>query len=558
MIKKKGFELVEKGLLTEKQFDLLHLQRNRLLREGVKRSIYELAIENAFIKSDELSKVEAFNSADLTELVSKELCSEFKVRPIEIKNHVLILESGFPLTQYEKDEISRRARHQNRRLKGVLVLPGDVEEILHWVQTSLSVENADATADVENLNKEPNNSVVLQSFIDSLYNQAVVLGASDIHLYKTPKLGNNLVRFRVDGTLSTYHILSEDAMNAVFARVKMMANLDISNEKTPQDGRGSFSYNGRKLDLRINTSPNSEKERLTIRILDSENLLSVKEMFYPYPEIHARVEALTKVSKGLGGMCIVSGPTGSGKTTTLYGLLKEMDRESLNIMTAEDPVEYDMPLVNQAQINPMAGLNWKELLESQLRSDPDVLMLGELRNSSTAEISVHSADTGHFVFATLHTDDAISTLNRLISMLPPDVMEIGRKQIANNLKAIINQRLAKRLCSCAGAPTNKELEEVRKIYGEDIDESKVLSSCGCELCNNTGYKGRVLAPEALFVDSKKLRGEEVQELLETGDLTPEKATECLGIHYFPLMLTSKSLLEQGLIDIDEAKRILGA
>lgn len=546
--------LIANKLVTHDQFHVLELQRDMLLRRGVRRSFEELAIENRFVKPSQISE----GSHSLSrELIDMRIAQAYQVRPITIRDNVMEIRCARILNEREESELRRIVMNTNTTLTDVEFLPGDIADIIAWLRHRQSINNTDLIDKVELLNSDPNNPVLLQDVVDGLYNIAIMRGASDIHLKRNQRAdGQSFVELRIDGQMKTLFLLSYEAMSAIFARIKSQAQLDISNAYVPQDGRSQIEFKGRKIDFRIGTIPSVDGEKITIRVLDPDNLLTLEDMFEPYPELLERAQYLTNISPGIGGMVIISGPTGSGKTTTNYGFIRDIDRISNNVMSAEDPVEFEMPLMTQSQVNPEAGITFPRLLRAQLRNDPDVLLIGEMRDSETAEIAVRSADTGHAIFTTLHTDDAISTVNRFISMLPPDFESIGRKSIANNLKAIINQRLARRLCSCSKSVPVKDALGSAAQYLE-IKGDTVNVPGGCPKCDHTGYKGRVMVPEALFFESKKISGQDVSDAISSGELNAEFAKSSPNIFYFTLQDACNHLLSTGKIDVEEAKKMLG-
>ena len=547
-------ELIESGLLRPEQARLLELQRDRLLRIGIRRSLNDLAIENGFVKSDQIQEGGHSLHRDLIDI---RLAQALKVMPLYIRDNVLTIKFAHRLSERDQKKLIDSAMLMNGTLKEVKLIAGDIEEIMAWLKKRQSINHSDLVDKVDALNSEPNNPVLIQNVLDGLFNLAIVRRASDIHIRKNNNSeSQNSVEFRIDGQVRTLFLLSFEAMSAIFARIKGLANLDISNSFVPQDGRSQIEFKGRRIDMRVATIPAIDGEKITIRMLDPDNLMTLDEMFYPYPDLLKDIRTLTQITPGLGGVVIVSGPTGSGKTTTIYAFIREIDRIGLNVMSAEDPVEYEMPLMTQSQIRPEAGVDFPNLLRAQLRNDPDVLLVGEMRDSDTAEIAVRSADTGHAIFTTLHTDDAISTVNRFLSMLSPDFAPIGRKAIANNLKAIINQRLARKLCLCAKEVSIDEAGESDNGYFS-LEAKTVKVPVGCPACDHKGYKGRVMVPEALFFSSKKITGPEVATAIESGELTKEFIDGASGVRYYSLKSACEKLLSVGLVDFNEARRIMG-
>lgn len=539
--------MLKKGLVNKNQARLLELQRNRLLRTETRKSVSDLAVENRFIKLQDIAESEV--SYD-HEIIDIKLAQDLNIMPLYIKDEELHVKTAQTLKEFDVNRIKSSATRNGFEVNNVVQIKTDPKEIFTWIRSRHSVNKQDLSEKVELLNKDPNNPVLIQEVSEGIYSLAIVMDVSDIHFRRdNDNEIQNIIEFRIDGILRTMFILSYDAMTSLFARIKNLADLDISNSFLPQDGRKSLDFKGRKVDMRVGTLPTNDGEKIVIRLLDPDKLMTLDEMFYPYPELLKKFKKLADIHTGTGGMIIVSGPTGSGKTTTNYAFIRELDRVSLNIVTAEDPVEYEMPLITQSQINNESGLTFPVLLRAQLRNDPDVILVGEMRDSETAEIATRSADTGHMIFTTLHTDDAISTVNRLVSMLPSNFESVGKKAISNNLKAIINQRLLRKLCSCKAKrkATKQEIEKLGLKKGSFVHDAN-----GCDACEGTGYKGRVNAPEVLMLESKKTTGSEFRMCIEQGNLTKEIAHSTDSALYQDLNETCSLLLESGLIDVNEA------
>ncbi len=349
--------------------------------------------------------------------------------------------------------------------------------------------------------------------------------ASDIHI--EPVENNYRVRFRVDGILYASLVLPMEVGRAVTARVKILANLKIDEKRKPQDGRFRVEHEGKVVDLRISTLPVVEGEKVVMRVLDkSEGLADMAHLGL----VGRNVEILEKRIREPYGMILITGPTGSGKSTSLYSFLAVLNKEEKNIITLEDPVEYFLNGINQSQIKPEIGYTFATGLRSILRQDPNVIMVGEIRDGETAELAIHAALTGHLVFSTLHTNNAIGAIPRLVDM------GIEPFLLASSLQAVAAQRLVRRICKhCKTEKTysprilqgirealkNVTPEEAKK-YGVDLgSELKFYYGKGCPQCNESGYKGRLAVVEVLEVTSKlqeivaDRRGAEV-EVLEEG------------------------------------------
>jgi len=323
--------------------------------------------------------------------------------------------------------------------------------------------------------------------VERIISNGIVKGATDVHI--GPDMKGVRVRYRIDGQLQHGMHLPMDLLGPIISRIKIMGGMNIAETRIPQDGGTEFTYRDRKLDIRISTYPVLGGENAVLRILDKSQVKIGLESLGFFPEDAQR---LAKIAKAPYGMIIVTGPTGSGKTTTLYSCLSIVNSVSKNIFTIEDPIEYQMPLVRQSQVNVKAGLTFATGLRSILRQDPDIILVGEIRDVETAELALRAALTGHLVFTTLHTNDAISSTLRLVDMgIEPFI-------ISSTLNAIISQRLVRVLCDYCKEAIPKD----NPIY-DKLNTNKVLyTSKGCTHCNETGYKGRTVIYEILEIDEE--------------------------------------------------------
>ncbi len=361
-----------------------------------------------------------------------------------------------------------------------------------------------------------NSDAPVVRLVNVIIREAITQKASDIHI--EPYENELRVRFRIDGTLSTLLTPSIKYANVIASRVKIMSGLDISERRLPQDGRFKVGLNGNRVDFRVSTFPGMFGEKMVLRLLDNSNLvLDIKNLGFIGNDLTTVLTAMYK-SKG---MILVTGPTGNGKTTTLYSMLHGLNDGSRNISTAEDPVEYNLKGINQFQMKPKIGLNFARALRTFLRQDPDIIMVGEMRDFETAEIAVKAALTGHLVLSTLHTNSAPETITRLLDM------GIEPYLITSSLNLVVAQRLMRKVCpNCKveASPNDFQLK-LLKGYGFDISGQQLFRGEGCEQCNYTGYKGRVAIYEVMPL------WDEIQELILKGDSSfaiKEKA-EDLGL-----------------------------
>ena len=310
--------------------------------------------------------------------------------------------------------------------------------------------------------------------LNAMLSQAVREGASDIHI--EPYESNSVVRYRVDGTLRDVVHPRRGLHAALVSRIKIMASLDIAEKRLPQDGRIMLRLGGRPIDVRVSTLPSGHGERVVLRLLDKERGRLTPEKLGMAPDTLAGIESLVRQSHGI---VLVTGPTGSGKTTTLYAMLTRVDKATTNVLTVEDPIEYDLPGIGQTQVNPRIDMTFARALRAILRQDPDVIMIGEIRDRETAQIAVQASLTGHLVLATLHTNDSVSAVTRLLDM------GIEPFLLSSTLLGVQAQRLVRRLCRACRRQDGLGWHPV-----------------GCPACNNSGYVGRTGIYELLSLDDR--------------------------------------------------------
>ena len=350
---------------------------------------------------------------------------------------------------------------------------------MEFVSSSSLQRNIDAMQEMQaELQQKSTPAVRLAA---SIITAAANKSASDIHI--EPQVADTAVRFRIDGLLRDQQRIPRTLQNSVISRLKILSDMDIAERRTPQDGRFLVKLAGRRIDLRVSTLPTQYGEKVVMRLLEADApLRDFASLGFPSDV----AEGLERILRLPQGMLLVTGPTGSGKSTTLYSSLNLVRRPSINIVTVEDPVEYVVPGLNQVQVNSKAGLTFGSCLRSVLRQDPNVIMIGEIRDKETAEIALKAAQTGHLVLSTLHTNDSVSTITRLLDLGVPAF------QIATSLTGVISQRLIRRLCSCHRlVPSKPEFVSRLKAAGIDNPPSMESAPGGCEICDSTGYKGRV-------------------------------------------------------------------
>lgn len=409
-------------------------------------------------------------------------------------------------------------------------------------ELSMTIEESTETSQsafTESLEEQDNDAPIVR-FVNLLIAQAINDRASDIHVEPGEK--QLTVRFRIDGVLHEMQKADRAIQDGIISRLKIMSSIDIAEKRKPQDGRLSVTHEGRSVDLRVATLPTVWGEKIVMRILDNTGqTMTMRDLLFSGVNDRRFRESIMKPH----GMILVTGPTGSGKSTTLYTALRAIANPKINVITVEDPVEYRIPGINQVQVNNRAGLTFSSALRSILRSDPDVVLVGEIRDNETATISIEAALTGHLVLSTLHTNDAPSALTRLT--------EIGCEPflVATALSAIVAQRLARRLCMKCREPLVEPTEVLTSLgFPHDPRDVPVLyKAAGCPACSNTGYRGRVALHEVMTLS------DELEALVVTRSTGTEMRQVALQQGMVSLREDGWSKVAQGLTTIEEVLRV---
>jgi type IV pilus assembly protein PilB len=552
-VKQLGDILVEDGLVTQTQlaeaFDEHQRAGRALGRVLVDRGVLS---ESQLVAA--LAKQIGMRFVDLSDFpvdgaalasVPQAVARRYNALPIGYEDGKLIVAMSDPANVFALDDI--------RSITGLDVKPvvstkadvlsainryhraeGDLDDI----SMALDVEEDE---DLSNL-KEVVEDAPIVKFVNLLITQAINDRASDIHLEPTER--DLRVRFRIDGVLHDIMRSPRNIQNGVISRLKIMADINIAERRIPQDGRLSVNAAGKKVDLRVATLPCVWGEKVVMRILDNSTaMLKLSDLGFSDANYGRYSTSFTKPY----GMILVTGPTGSGKSTTLYATLNIVSRPEINVITVEDPVEYRIPGINQVQTNVKAGLTFASALRSILRSDPDVVLIGEIRDHETAQIAIEAALTGHLVLSTLHTNDAPSAMTRLVEM------DIEPFLVGSALDAVLAQRLARRLCERCKEPYTPEPEVLKsaRFPWEDFAPLPTLyRAVGCSACAKTGYKGRLALNEIMIVS------EEIERMtvdrasaVEIGKVAVEQGMR-------PLRLDGMDKASAGLTTIEEVLRVV--
>ncbi len=525
MRKRLGEVLVESGLLTEEQ-----VQKALSIQKKKRQKLGTVLIHEGFVTKEQITEAlskklkipivlchELKIDGDLKRLVPKEMALENLIFPIEFKNNVLTLAMADPLDYKTIDDIAFK---NNVRIKEVISYDWSIKKAIEenyaeaidqvFSQFSASVdENVDKEvkfmeekdeeevgANIESLYSKSNLPPVVK-LVAMLIADATSKRASDIHIEPRDKFVQ--VRFRIDGEMRNILKYDKSMHESVVSRIKIICSLDITNRRLPQDGGAQVSFKGKVVDLRVSTVPTVYGEKVVIRMLDqSANLIPLEELGMPEDTMNKLIE----VFKRPQGMLLVTGPTGSGKTTTLYASINQLKSDTKNIITIEDPVEYKLSGITQIPVKESIGRTFAAVLRSVLRQDPDVVMVGEIRDYETAEIAIKAALTGHMVLSTLHTNNTIATISRLLDI------GIAPYLLSSALSAIIAQRLVRRLCNYCKQEEDipeEKIDLLKNVYNICSDIKKVYVPRGCPKCSNTGYLGRVAVYEFLPISTRLRR-----------------------------------------------------
>ena len=536
-----GDLLTSVGLITEEQLQAaLEAQKTShkrlgtvLIEEGIISEQHLIETLEMQLGIDFIDLSRTHISMDMAQVLPKAIAKKHSVVPVRLNKDELVLAMADPLNFVALEDVKTATRRRvSPRIataaavdRAIATLYGNegaaraIEEIKFENSGREQAQTRPVSEDIE----EESQSAPTVRLVNSIIERAAVERASDIHL--EPRSDEMVVRMRIDGVLRQILTVPRDIQSSVISRLKIMGGMDISEKRVPQDGRANVRMKGHDIDLRLSTLPTIYGEKVAVRLLDrSAQLLDAEAI----------------------GMILMVGPTGSGKSSTMYTMIRSLNTEETNLVTLEDPVEYDIDGVNQVQINERQGLTFAGGLRSILRQDPDIIAVGEIRDGETAEIAMRSAITGHLVLSTIHTNDAISALDRLVDIgVEPYI-------IAEAMNGIISQRLVRRVCPECREEYDATPEELR-LLGLDPDEHrKFYRGRGCAHCYHTGYRGRIGAFEILMLDRKMKRA------IADGKHREEFTESISEGRYTSLQEAVRDLVLKGTTTAEEAIRVINS
>ncbi len=549
--------LLTNEVITHEQLsDALRWQRshpdedvgNILLSRGIVNesqllAAYAQRLDVALVEKDLVVK-----RPEVLKLVPESLARRYGIMPLDINNNKVLIAISNPEDMSVVEDVKMSSRMDvsfvlspRENVNGAIERYYKNVELFYReeqaeVQT-INIVSTDTAKKMDEIESNVNNTPVVK-LVNNLVQQAYVRQVSDIHI--EPFENDVLVRMRIDGDLVEVMRLAPSALNSVISRIKILSGMNIAEKRVPQDGRFAFSNDEFKVDLRVSTIPTIYGEKCVMRLLNTggENLLSFEQLGMTKENI-ARFEHMLSAPNGI---ILVTGPTGSGKSTTLYAVLNRLRKPTINITTIEDPVEKQMFGVNQVQVNTKAGMTFANGLRALLRQDPDVIMIGEIRDYETAEIAVRASITGHLVLSTLHTNDSVATIVRLIDMGVPPYL------VSASVNAIIAQRLVKRLCPYC--KQKRALTDAEKVMLEDDSINDVFEPVGCPECNHMGYSGRIAIYEIVELDHT------IRKMISSGAPVDEirKVAAANGAEFLADNL--RQLVAKGVTSMDEYNRII--
>lgn len=544
--KRLGDLLVDSGLITDAQLSTALAEKmpneklgDALLREGYITEQQLIEVLEFQLGVPHINIFQYPIEQETVQLIPQELAKRHQVMPIRTEDNQLFVAMADPMDYFAIEELRMATGYQivpaiatKDALQRTIAKFYDFQESLDAAIGDFlpqeTVEEAGITDD---------DSPVVR-LVNQIISNAVTERASDIHF--DPQEVELKIRYRVDGVLITERTLPKHMQNVIVARLKIMANLNITESRIPQDGRIKLTVNFKPIDIRVSTLPSIYDEKIVMRILDLSNALDQLDKIGFTEDNEA---AFKKMITKPNGIVLITGPTGSGKSSTLYAALNQLNEESVNIITIEDPVEYQLAGINQVQVNEAVGMTFATGLRSILRQDPDIVMVGEIRDYETAQIAIRASLTGHLVLSTLHTNSAVAALTRLIDMGVEPFL------ISSSLTGVVAQRLVRRVCrDCVETiePTERE-KEIFKHANMQID--MVQRGRGCGNCNNTGYRGRIAIHEVLPIN------DEIRSLIMTS-ASASKIREYVkneGILF--LLDDGLTKVQQGLTTTEEVLRV---
>ena len=554
-----GSFLVATNVLTSQQLDVC-LRQQRAVREGGKPILLaEIIVRNKFATQDQIGvavkRLDGEGEATLfRRLLPYALCKLHSLFPLQIEGGVLYVKAARAISRSTRLAIVAACEV---KVSDVRIMPTDIGDINRSLASIYSQEYS-FEAIVTRLRNEEINGLLLKQAMNAMLGEAIALRASDIHLDKLRDPGA-WISYRIDGQLKPTHLVPERIMAALFSRVKNESGMDASDTRRAQDGRLSLTEISGGVEFRVATQPIAGGETIAIRVLDPSSMIGLEQLFPYQLQMNELFRQLADVRGKVGGLILISGPTGSGKTTTLYALAQNFSRDRINVITVEEPVEYILPFARQIQLNQLLNEKSADLERSVLRQDPDVLILGEIRDNDTMRAALKFAESGHLVLATVHAKNVAQTFERVLSFCDGASKQEALYILANQLSVVVNQGLIPKLCTCANEIDAESAPLLAQSLGLAFrGHAQLLRRAGCPACRQTGYRGRVAVHETVVIPNIDTLRAEMTRMLFASIHNFQDTFKLDGVTHITKHQVMTQLMECHVVDADTVAQAVRA
>ncbi|MCK5285033.1 MAG: Flp pilus assembly complex ATPase component TadA [Alphaproteobacteria bacterium] len=509
----------------ERYLDMVQRERALMLEQGIARSTEQLLDMAGAVLISEIEEEEGIKDRatgdQLRAVLPVQAWLPLSIHLIGLREGVLRIAPLYDLNDRQIDALISTSSRSGFHVERIEIEVWDRKELIDTLRSvhDLSADRCEKT--LAQWLVDPDNGLLLNQFQRDMMAEALQMRASDIHLVQdnNPE-APNWIQYRIDGDIIPMHLLPAEAMARLTTLLKRDAGLNFGDRVTPKDGRFGFMWQGRSIDVRVAAGPQAQDgEKITLRLLDRAALKGFDELFRRHHDVGDYLARLLSPEiKGGGGLILLSGPTGSGKTTTLYACVQQIDRRRRHVLTIEDPIEYELRYATQWQVRPgMPGGEFADLIRAAMRHDPDYIIIGEMRDADTVETSLRAAESGHTVISTIHADTALQTFERLRSLMPSERERSSTYTLSQQVRAILNQRLVRTLCQgCAHKKKASDVlqkHEIEELGIADDARVRIHNTSGCDLCNRTGISGRTLLLDALMITLGPAQRNEIYEAL---------------------------------------------
>ena len=545
--------------LSQRHIDLALAEQSVHRARGRHMSVEEILKRNGFKIDEDEGKTKGkigvrqdLTMQSLRLYVPTSIQTAMGICLLDLKEGVLRVATGDRFEDSELERIILALKRGKCEVDQVEVEPWDRAELTRLMRDQTEVASERLVRIFASLSRDPDNATFVEQAVYDILAEACQSRTSDVHLTLQEDDVRCWIRYRVDGDITYKHLLPNRVMAPIVTRIKTESKMDAADRQHPQDGRLTFEWQGRMIDVRVASLPVAPSdEKITMRLLDRDNLRSFEELFSNAPDVAARLRRVLHSNIKDGGLIVVSGPTGSGKSTTLYGIIQEIDRTAKAVYSVESPVEYDMPLVDQTSVTDHSGLTLATAVRALMRHDPDVIIIGEMRDGDTVEAALRATESGHLVVTTVHAVNALHVLDRIDGFLSSSYRTSGLYILGHALIGTLSQRLVKTVCPACHKQMNAMEVFADENRIEDMglvadDKVAIADRRGCDLCNRSGFLGRTLALEALFPPEDQASKRSITEMILSN--VTNSVVDVPGTIYIPRESTIRDLIKRRVID----------